>query len=129
MDAKQTALSMIVHGDIFWLHVGRALQVATPDQIEAIQQAFPDEYGRFQQSARRIPYEYKVVSQLELSLRSLDGKNQNRKNVVNKAKQLGFEELVSHLDDQNAYRIILQLARRYRVAEKEAAALAETAVS
>lgn len=120
---------MIVHGDIFWIHVGRALQVATPAQIDALRRAFPDEYGRFEQSARRIPYEYKVVSQLELVLRSLDGSNQNWKSVVNKAKQMEFEELVSHLDQRDAYRIILQLARRYRVAEKKAKTLVESAVS
>lgn len=129
MDAKQTALSMIVHGDLFWVNMGRALQVATPEQVQAIQYAFPEDYGRFEQSARRIPYEYKVTSQLELVLRSLDGARQNWKVVVNKAKQMGFDELVSHLDQRDSYRIILQLARRYRVSEKEAEELAETAVS
>ena len=120
---------MIVHGNTFWVNIGRALQIATPEQVLAIQMAWPDEYAEFEQSARRIPYEYKVSCQLELVLRDLKGIKQNWKAVVNKAKQMGFGDLVSHLDLRDKYRAILELARRYGVSQKETADLVDTAVS
>lgn len=132
MTPKLVALSMIVHGEPFWLHIGRALQVATPEQIEAIQKMWPDEYTRFENSAHRIPLEYKAVCQLELVLRSLQGSRPTWKNVYKQAAQLNFDLLEKELEVKENYRPLLKLARRYGVSNKKDAELkdlVETAVS
>lgn len=130
MDPKNVALSMIVHGDLFWIHVGRALQVASPAQAQAIQAAWPEEYGRFEQSAHRLPYEYRLACQVEVIMRSLDKKSaKNWKNVSQKARELNFADLAKELENRKNYRLLLDLARRFGVSKKSDEALAETAVA
>ena len=128
MDPKNVALSMIVHGDLFWIHMGRALQVATPEQAKVIRETWPEEYGRYEESAPRLPYEYKLSCQLELVMRSLKGKPQNWKSVSQKAKEMGFNDLAEQLEQRSNYRLLLDLSRRFGVSKKELDDLAETAV-
>ena len=129
MDPKNVALSMIVHGDLFWIHMGRALQVASPAQAQAIQAAWSEEYGRFEQSAHRLPYEYRLSCQTEVIIRSLKGGSKNWKTVSQKAKELSFDDLAKELEDRKNYRLLLDLARRFGVSKKTDEELAETAVS
>ena len=128
MDPKNVALSMIIHGDLFWIHVGRALQVATPEQVVAIQATWPEEYGRFEESAPRLPYQYKMSCQLELVMRSLKGKPQNWKSVSQKSKEMEFFDLTEQLEKRSNYRLLLDLSRRFGVSKKAVEDLAETAV-
>ncbi|MEM7336534.1 MAG: hypothetical protein AAF490_30930 [Chloroflexota bacterium] len=128
MDPKNVALSMIVHGDLFWIHVGRALQVASSEQAQAIKDMWPAEYGRFEKSAPRIPYQYKLSCQIELVMRSLKGKTQNWKAVSHKAKEMGFNDLAEELEQRSNYRLLLDLSRRFGVSKKSNEDLTETAV-
>lgn len=129
MDPKQVALSMIIHGDLFWVHLGRALRAANAEQTAAILETWPKEYGRFEQSARRLAYEYRLSCQLELVMRSLNGTNKTWKLATQKAQEMDFSDLSRELEQRKNFRLLLDLARRFGVSNKSNEELVDTAVN
>lgn len=131
MDTKNVALSMIINGDLFWIHIGRALQVATPEQVQAIRKAWPEEYGRFEQSANRLGYQYKLASQFQLVVRRIEegDKKPTRKVVLQKADEMEFNKLAQELEKSRNYTLLLDLSRRFGLTRKTTEELVDTAVT